>query len=416
MIPEFEFSPEFILYLKYASIPIVSGAIGWFTNKVAVIMTFEPLNFWGVKVGPVPLGWQGIIPANAPKMAEISVDLMTEKLINIEEIFGRLKPEDVAREMAPQMMKTTRNVINKAMMTYSPVIWSNTPTRFKNAIYERAAADMPDAIKGMLNDIQGNLKDLLDIKKMCVDALMKNPGLINEIFKRCGKEEFKFIEVSGWWFGLIFGIFQMVVWIVYPANWTLPVCGIIVGYVTNWLALKLIFEPKRVWKVGPWKILGLFIKRQMEVSEEYSRIVTAEILNSVNFWDHMLNDKSGDKMMSLLEKHVGFGVDKAASNMARPVVEMVVGAEKYEEVRRTVVHALVRELPKSMMDMAEFTDNVFDIETTMRSRLQSLSPDEFEGVLRPAFEEEELKLILVGAFLGGLAGFGQLMLIFGGGS
>jgi uncharacterized membrane protein YheB (UPF0754 family) len=416
MLTDFLQSADFLLYLKYASIPIVSGGIGWFTNKLAVLMTFEPLFFWGVKAGPLKLGWQGIIPANAPKMAAISVDLMTEKLINIEEIFERLDPDEVALQMAPRMQATAEKVINQAMRSYSPTIWENTPQRFKKTIYERAAADMPDAVKSLLVDIRSNLPQLLDIKKMCVDALMKDPGLINEIFKRCGKEEFKFIEISGWWFGLIFGIFQMTLWILFPVNWALPVAGVLVGYATNWLALKLIFEPKRVWKIGPWSILGLFIKRQMEVSEEYARIVTAEILHSKNFWDHMLNDKSGNRMMELLEKHVGLGVDKAAEGMAQPIVKWVVGEEKYDEIRRLVVHSLVRELPLSMNEYAEFTDEKFDIENTMRIRLQSLSPDEFEGVLRPAFEEEELKLILVGAALGGIAGFAQLMLIFGGGS
>ena len=33
--------------------------------------------------------------------------------------------------------------------------------------------------------------------------------------------------------------------------------------------------------------------------------------------------------------------------------------------------------------------------------------EEFEGVLHPVFQEDELTLILVGAFLGLVAGFGQ---------
>lgn len=415
MLTELLQNPDFILYLKYASIPIVSGLIGWFTNKVAVVMTFEPLFFWGVKIGPAKIGWQGIIPANAPKMAAISVDLMTEKLINIEDIFGRLDPAEVAREMAPTMRQTAERVINEAMRTHSPTIWDRTPRNIKKTIYERAAADMPGAISGLLLDMKSNIHSLLDLKKMCVDAMIKQPALVNEIFKRCGVEEFKFIEISGWWFGLIFGIFQMFVWIVFPANWTLPVCGIIVGYATNWLALKLIFEPKREWKIGPWKILGLFIKRQMEVSEEYSRIVTAEILHSENFWDHMLNDKNGDKMMLLLEKHVSLGVNKSVDGIAESIVKFVVGKEKFDEIKRVVVHSLVRELPLSLSNFADYTNKVFDIENTMRTRLQALSPDEFEGILRPAFQEEELKLILVGAALGGLAGFAQLVFVFGGG-
>jgi uncharacterized membrane protein YheB (UPF0754 family) len=407
-------SPEFIEILKYLSIPVVSGAIGWFTNKVAVIMTFEPIDFWGVKLGKIPLGWQGIIPANAPKMAGISVDLMTDKLINVEEIFNRLDPNDVAKEMAPNMQRIAERVVNEAMNNYAPRIWSNTPKTVKKAIFDRAAADMPEAISAMMIDIKENLSDLLDIKKMCVDAMLNDRRLVNEIFLKCGKEEFKFIEISGWWFGLVFGIFQMAAWYFYPADWTLPVCGIIVGYVTNWLALKLIFEPKRMIVVGPWKIVGLFIKRQMEVSEEYAKIVSAKILNSKNFWDHMLNDVGGERMMQLIENNISLSVDKSVSGIGASLAKRVVGIDKYEEIKRKVIVSLARELPNTMHDLNDFTDKAFDIETTLRVRLQALSPDEFEGILRPAFQEEELKLILVGAVLGGLAGLLQLIVVFGG--
>lgn len=93
---------EHIYWLKLLTIPIIAGFIGWFTNWQAVKMTFYPINFWGLKIGKIPLGWQGIIPANGPKMASISVDLMTSKLISLEEIFENW-PDEVAKEMAPHM-------------------------------------------------------------------------------------------------------------------------------------------------------------------------------------------------------------------------------------------------------------------------------------------------------------------------
>ena len=43
--------------------------------------------------------------------------------------------------------------------------------------------------------------------------------------------------------------------------------------------------------------------------------------------------------------------------------------------------------------------------------MQALSPEEFEGVLRPAYQADEWKLILVGAILGMTAGFGQLYIM-----
>jgi hypothetical protein len=59
-----------------------------------------------------------------------------------------------------------------------------------------------------------------------------------------------------------------------------------------------------------------------------------------------------------------------------------------------------------------YTEDALDMENTLRSRMVNLPPAEFQGFLRPAFQEDEYKLILVGAFLGFLAGLGQLLILF----
>jgi hypothetical protein len=43
----------------------------------------------------------------------------------------------------------------------------------------------------------------------------------------------------------------------------------------------------------------------------------------------------------------------------------------------------------------------------MQEKMRTLSSAEFERVLHPVFEEDELTLILIGTGLGGLAGFAQ---------
>ena len=80
------------------SIPFTSGFIGWFTNMVALKMTFYPIKFWGI---PPFLGWQGIIPRKSYKMAGKAVDMLTSKLVKVEEIFDRVEPKQMASEMSP---------------------------------------------------------------------------------------------------------------------------------------------------------------------------------------------------------------------------------------------------------------------------------------------------------------------------
>lgn len=401
--------------LKYLSIPIIAGFIGWFTNWVAIKMTFYPLTFWGKKIGFLKLGWQGIIPANAAKISNKSVELITEKILKLEEIFENLDPKKVADAMTPKVTTITTHIIDNTMKYHFGTVWNNVPKAIKNNIYQASAKDLPSTIDAMMNSIKTNLTYYIDIKKMCVDAILKDVRLLNDIFIRCGKKEFDFIVNSGWWFGLIFGFFQMIVWYVFPKDWTLPVCGIIVGYATNWLALKLIFEPKKPKRIFGHTFQALFIKRQADVSMEYAKIVSDNILNSEQMWEHMLNDNGGEKLWQLFEKNIEEAVERQSINI-EPIVNLLVGSKKYEDIKSTIVRQLVAEMPRTLHTIHDVSNASFDIENVMREKMTALTPEEFEGVLRPAFQEEELTLILVGAVLGGLAGLIQLLVVFGGGN
>ena len=60
-----------------------------------------------------------------------------------------------------------------------------------------------------------------------------------------------------------------------------------------------------------------------------------------------------------------------------------------------------------LTDLHEYVDNALEIEQTLRARMSAMTSMQFERVLHPIFEEDELTLILAGGGLGFLAGFIQ---------
>jgi hypothetical protein len=72
-------------------------------------MTFYPLEFSPIKLYQFPgqpfgfFGWQGIIPSKAGKMAGILTELITTKLMDVREVFGRIDPAQVAKLLEPQI-------------------------------------------------------------------------------------------------------------------------------------------------------------------------------------------------------------------------------------------------------------------------------------------------------------------------
>lgn len=401
---------DWAMIMLYGSMPIISAIVGWGTNVVALKMTFYPLEFFGIK--PY-LGWQGIIPSKAGKMAAIAVDLITSRLITVEEVFSRLDPKRIAEELEPALEEVVDSIVEEVMREQAPAMWEMLPARVKRTILDRVKKDAPEAIAEMMNDIKKNINDLFDLKEMMVTNITKDKALLNEIFVRCGHKEFKFIENSGIYFGFLFGLFQMILWAFYKGSWVLPVMGFVVGYATNAIALKMIFRPLNPIKIGPLVIQGLFLKRQHEVAGEYGALIASEILNPQNITEAILKGPGSDKLFKVVQRHVKKEVD-TQSGITKPFIQMTIGTHEYLRVKDLVVERVMEYAPETLKHIHAYTAEAMDIENTLKSKMRELSSEEFEGILRPCFQEDELTLILVGAALGVAVGFFQLFVMFGG--
>lgn len=394
-------------YWLYGSIPVISALVGWGTNVLALKMTFYPLEFRGK---PPHLGWQGIIPAKAEKMADKAVDLMTSKLITPGEVFARIDPNRFVWEIEPAVHDMLDEVINEVMREESPTMWELLPKRIKQDVVYQAKVDAGGAITQMMEDIRQNVDGVFDLKGLVHEALVRDKQLLNEIFLQAGAEEFKFIERSGLYLGFFFGLVQAVLWYFFPVWWALPLAGFIVGYATNWVALQLIFRPLKPAAVGPYVVQGMFLKRQREVSERYAALISAEILSTRNIINALVRGPMSDRLFAIIERHVRAGVD-LFQGVSRSIVQLTLGKEGLVRAKARVGEQIMRRAIDPLKHVERYAEEAMDIENTIRAKLQALPSEEFEGLLRPVFQEDEWKLIVIGGALGALVGFVQAVVL-----
>ncbi len=401
---------------RYASIPVISALVGWSTNVLALKMTFYPLEFTGIG----PLGWQGIVPAKAGTMAGKAVDLLTKNLISIEDRFDQIEPERVAEELEPALNRLAMQIIDEVMEEEAPNLWESAPLPVKQRVYQRVSDDLPEVVEDVMQEIKVHITELLDLRGMVVQELERDKELLNQIFLKVGDAEFGFIERSGLYFGFMFGLVQMTLFFIANellgidqevAGWTLPAAGLFVGWATNTLALRMIFEPLRPRQIGPLRVQGLFLRRQLEVANEYARIVSQQILTAQKIFETMITGPASQRLSSMMEAHIRRAVDSTAG-AARTLVQVSQGARSYVRIKRAIGRRFVEALPYYIKHMFGYAEEALDIENTLRSRMQGLPAIDFVGFLRPVFQEDEWKLILVGAILGFLAGLAQMIFIF----
>jgi len=189
----------------------------------------------------------------------------------------------------------------------------------------------------------------------------------------------------------------MMAWARRPLPWTLPLAGALVGYVTNWIAIKLLFEPANPVEVGPLRLQGLFESRQPEVSDEFGRFMAHRVLSSARLLEALADGGDGGELHRYLRRQLPHFLvpDRVVSAAVRAIGEAARDPAAHRELHRYVQQTL-------------------DVEDTLSRRLKRLSPTDFEDLLHPVFQEDELTLIVVGGVLGAVAGGLQTRLGWGG--
>ena len=370
-------------------------------------MIFYPVKYWGLPIrrwDEVPLGligWQGIVPCKTKPMTIAMVSMVTEQLLTVKEAFARLNPNEVANLLAPELPKLTREIIQDLV----PMKWiQGLPI----AIYRGMDATSQGILqvfslqflKQLTKSMQSNIDQIFDLQNCVVEQMMLDRSKLGQLFQKCGQRELDFLTNSGLWFGFLLGIIQMVVALFWENPWTLSIGGAIVGTATNWLALKWIFEPVNPTKIGPFTLQGQFLRRQKEVSAEFSSFFANKILTSEKLWASVLNDPTTQPAFhELFASQFETFLRKVTSGFRFLVL-------KPETIQLATSKALEK-LPNHVPVLYDYMDKTLGLERSLRERMEKMSSVQFERVLHPIFEEDELTLILAGAVLGFLAGLVQ---------
>ncbi|CRK61167.1 hypothetical protein [Alloactinosynnema sp. L-07] len=390
----------------YVSMPFIAAIIGYITKRAAIEMMYEPVEFVGVGF----VGWQGVIPRNAHRMASVAMELMTTNLIDPKEIFARLDPKKVAAELREPIELAVDEITRELLAQYQPNLWELMPDRAQRLVLDRVRAEAPRMVEKLMAELADNIEDVLDVKDMAVRNLVRDKAMLNRLIRDTAKPEMRFIALSGIYFGFVIGLVQLVTWALTKNPWVMPIFGGLTGWLTDWLALKMIFFPRQERKflgVG-WQ--GMFQKRRMEVARDYGDLIAKEILTVHNVLEAILTGPKSDRLYAMIQREVQRSIDSQIS-VVKPFVVAAVGPRRYQEMKHAAARKAIERMPDTVRHVEAYATDALDIRNTIIKQIQQLTPLQYEGLLRPAFKQDEWKLIAVGAIIGFLVGELQVLLI-----
>ena len=407
--------------ISLLTVPLFTGAIGYVTNWSGVLMLFYPVEFRGIKVPglalisrffprkvrQVPLGftqggigWQGIVPSRAAKMGSIAVDKGIAKLGSPREFYERLEPDAIAEHIVASSRDDIRDLVERTLQREHPGLWNELPPRIRERVHERVQEQLPEVVRDVTDGIGRDIEHLMDIKMMVIRRMEAQPELSNRIFLEIGKKELRFMINFGFWFGLLLGIPTAILTeVIFHVWWLLPLAGVAIGYITNLIAIWMIFEPVEPRRILGFPMHGLFLRRQREVAGIYSKVIADDVVNLTNIGKELLEGPQSDRTRKLIADSLRPAIDQA-SGYALAAVRVAVGPGRYEAIKESVATEAV-EYTMTPFEDPEFNERQSrEIEALITERMQEMSSQDFSEMLRTVIKEDEWLLYLHGAVLG----------------
>ena len=390
----------------YLSMPFVAAFVGYTTKLVALQMLYRPIEFVGIG----PFGWQGVVPRRAGKTASLTIQMLTDKLLKPEELLEKIDAKQTVEDLREPLTRSIDEMSRELVDQVRPGLWDSLPDVGRTAVKTRMHAAAPRVVDNLLTEMKSDLPRFIDLQYLAVTVLVKNKEQLNDLLQGMGGAALKFIRRSGIYFGFAIGLVQMVAWAFFHNAWIMPAFGFFTGFASDWLALNLIFiprEPKKLFGFIP--IHGVLHAQREQVTRDYARILANDLFSADVIFEAVVNGPSSERLFAAIEKEVSAAIDTEAG-IAKPLLTLTIGTKRYTELKDSVVQMLLARLPETMAETKDYAAETFDLENLIVEKMNKLTPEQYESILRPVFKDDEMLMVSVGAVLGFLVG--ELQVVF----
>ena len=394
-------------WLIYLSMPLVAAFVGWSTKIVALEMLYRPLEFKGIG----PIGWQGIVPRRAGKVGSKTIELLTANLLKPEELLDRFDAEEAIEALRDPLLRAVDSISRDLAEQIRPGLWDSLPEVARKSIQNRIHSQAPRIVENTLTEMKGDLSRYVDLQFLAVTTLVRNKDKLVKLFRSLSTDAMAFVRRSGIYFGLVIGVVQMIAWALFKNPWIMPAFGFAVGFISDYIALNMLFRPQQPTKyLGFIPFQGLLHAQRDKITRDYAKILADDLFSPEIMLDGILNGPGSDKLFALVGKEVSAAIDDQTGR-AGPLVVLAVGTERYRALKDGVVKLVIEQLPTTLVEASDYATTVIDLENTIVDKMNQLTNEEYESILRPVFKDDEPLMIAVGAILGGLVGEIQVQIM-----
>lgn len=196
-------------------------------------------------------------------------------------------------------------------------------------------------------------------------------------------------------------------------HWTGYIIPIILstftGWVTTWIAIKMLFHPRNPIKFFGFTIQGIFPKNQRLIAQKLGQVVGKELLSFDEIEQKVTNPENLQKLRPDIEAHVDNFLHTRLKEVF-PMLSMFIGEKTISQFKDAFLLELEILFPVLMKNYMNKLQHDLDLEKIVTEKVANFSSEKLENILLQITKKEFTFLEFIGGFFGFLIGVVQVII------
>ena len=179
-----------------------------------------------------------------------------------------------------------------------------------------------------------------------------------------------------------------------------------IGWITNWVAIKMLFRPHNEINLGLFKIQGLIPKRRAEIGIGIADVIQNELISIkdviANIDREEFSKRLNDLIDDVLEKNL-----KTKVKEKFPVMQMFFSDKMAKDVSNTIKGIVMENQEKIFEIFSNYAEENIDFSTIIIDKISNFSLDKLEEIINGLAKKELKHIEVIGAILGAFIGLVQ---------
>tara|TARA_R110002072_G_scaffold287800_1_gene453753 strand:- start:1472 stop:2074 length:603 start_codon:yes stop_codon:yes gene_type:complete len=193
--------------------------------------------------------------------------------------------------------------------------------------------------------------------------------------------------------------------------YTLPFIAALVGWFTNYIAVKMLFHPQKPMNIfGVYTLHGIFPKNQKQVAEKIGKMVADELLSSEDLKEKLNNPENILSIKELVEVKIDYYLNVTFPKNY-PITAALVGDKRKTKFKDTVMEEVDESVPAMIDHYLSNIEERFNVEHIIKEKVNNLPADRLENLIMMLLKKEFKFIEYIGAVIGFIIGWIQVLMV-----